>query len=264
MRLDVSQVLVPVTVTDAADRPIENLTPDSFRIFEDDVEQRIVSLSTEEGPVSVGFVFDSSGSMKGRMDRSIQAIEQFLKTFVPEDEFFLVRFSDHPELATGFTRDPDAILGALSFVQPMGWTALHDAICLGIQRLKSAKNSRRALLILTDGGDNNSRYTEGEVRSLVRESDVRVYSIGLFERPTLLEKLAADSGARAFCVHKLGQLPETIEHLSREFRSHYVLGYYPPNRPHDGKYHRVKVRLLGTKPIRANLTWRHGYYAPGD
>jgi Ca-activated chloride channel family protein len=265
MRLDFTMILVPVSVTDATDRPVMNLASESFRVFEDDVEQKIVSFFREEGPVSVGFIFDASSSMKKRMDRSVAAIEQFLLTRMPGDEFFLVRFSDKPELVTGFTRDPDGILNSLSSIQPLGWTALQDAICLGVQQMKRAKNTRRALFVLTDGGDNNSRYSESEVRNLVRESDVRVYAIGLFERPRFLEKLAADTGGRAFWAHKLEDLPETIERLSQEFRNQYVLGYSSKNEQKDGKYRKVRVELLESiRRLPLNLFWRRGYFAPPD
>src|SRR5262249_10494753 len=150
-------------VTDASDRPVDNLTREAFRLFEDNVEQQIVSFAMEDGPVSVAFIFDASSSMKNRMDRSIKAIDQFLKTMLPQDEFMLIRFNETPKVLTGFTRDPDAILQPLASLQPEGWTALHDAICLGIQKLKLAKNTRRALVVLTDGGDNDSRYSESEV-----------------------------------------------------------------------------------------------------
>jgi Ca-activated chloride channel homolog len=265
MRLDFTMILVPVSVTDATDKPVMNLASESFRVFEDDVEQKIVSFFREEGPVSVGFIFDASSSMKKRMDRSVAAIQQFLLTRMPGDEFFLVRFSDKPELVTGFTREPDEILASLSNVQPLGWTALHDAICLGVQQMKKAKNSRRALFVLTDGGDNNSRYSESEVRHLVQESDVRVFAIGLFERPRFLEKLAADTGGRAFWAHKLEDLPDTIERLSEEFRNQYVLGYSSKNEQKDGKYRKVRVELLESiRRIPLNLFWRRGYFAPPD
>ena len=265
MRLDMTMVLVPVTVTDVHDKPVTDLSLDSFKIFEDNVEQKIANVSQEDGPVSVGFIFDASSSMKNRMQASIKAIEQFLKTMIPGDEFFLVQFNDKPQLVNGFTTIPDDILSGLSFVQPQGWTALHDAICLGLHQMKSAKNSRRALLVLTDGGDNNSRYSESEVQSMVRESDVRVYSIGLFERPHFLEKLAADSGGHAFWTHKLSDLPQTIDHLSREFRNQYVLAYSSNNARNDGKYRKVRVELMESiRRIPLNLIWRRGYYAPPD
>jgi Ca-activated chloride channel homolog len=265
LRLDVSLVLIPLTVTDSLDRPVTDLPKDSFRVFEDDVEQKIASLVREEGPVSVGFIFDNSRSMKGRLDESIKAVEQFLAAMLPGDEFFLIRFSDRPTVIRDFTSDPNEILSSLSSVRPDGWTALNDAIYLGVQRLKSAKNSRRALFVLTDGGDNNSRYSEWEVRDLVRESDLRVYSIGLFERSGLLDKLADDSGGASFCVRKLDQLPAVVERLSQQFRNQYVLGYLPDNRHKDGKYRKVKVELLQpTGHSALHVLWRRGYFAPPD
>jgi Ca-activated chloride channel family protein len=265
MRMDMNLVLVPVTVTDASDRPVSGLALDTFRLFEDNVEQKIVTFFREEGPVSVGFLFDSSGSMKKKMDRSVAAIEQFLKTITQGDEFFLMRFSDQPVLLTGFTSDPKEILSELSVLQPQGWTALNDAICLGLQRMKSAKNPRRALFVLSDGGDNNSRYSDAEVRGRVRESDIRVYSIGLFERPRFLEKLAADSGGRSYWVHKLEELPGEVEQLSRDLRNQYVLGYSSLKGQQDGKYHALRVELMETiKRMPLHLFWRRGYYAPGE
>ena len=263
LKVDANMVLLPVTVLDAKDQPVTDLAPGSFRVLEDDVEQQVVSFHREDGPVSVGFIFDASGSMKNRMDRSIAAIQQFLGTLTAGDEFFLIRFSDRPSLVTGFTQDSDDILGWLSSIQPYGWTALNDAIVLGMQRMKRAKNSRKALFVLTDGGDNNSRYSDSEVRNLVQESDVRIYSIGLFERSQLLEKLGMDSGGRAYFARRLGDLPRTIEKLSRDFRNQYVLGYYANQRVNDGKYRRIRVEILDTiRRMPLNVFWRRGYYSP--
>lgn len=264
LKIDSTMILVPVSVTDSKDQPVTDLSAGSFRIFEDNIEQKVVSLHKEEGPVSVGFIFDASSSMKKRMDRSIAAIQQFLNnTAVPGDEYFLIRFADRPDLVRSFTKDPGEILSDLGGIIPDGWTALNDAICLGIHQMKHAKNLRRALFVLTDGGDNNSRYTDSELRSLVRESDVRIYSIGLFERPSFLEKLGNDSGGRAFYAHKLEDLPQTIEKLSRDFRNQYVLGYYPNERLNDGKYRNVRVEIIeALKRMPLNVFWRRGYYSP--
>ena len=265
IRLDVKMILVPITVMDLTDKPVENLAPTAFRVFEDDVEQRIVSLSKEEGPVSVGFVFDASASMKNRMDRSLAAIQQFLETNMPGDEYFLVRFADQPTLVTGFTSNPNDILRELATIQPQGWTSLNDAICLAVQQMKRAKNSRRALFVLTDGGDNNSRYTESEVKNLVVESDVRAYSVGLFERPRFLEKLAAQTGGQALWAHSLKDLPDAIERISREFRNQYMIGYSSNNPQNDGKYRKVKVELTESPFHKAlHLFWRRGYFAPPE
>jgi Ca-activated chloride channel homolog len=262
LKVDTTMVLVPVTVTDATDHPVTDLTPGAFRVFEDNIEQRVVSFHQEDGPVSVGFIFDSSSSMKKRMEPSIEAIKQFLKTLMPKDEFFLIRFADSPAVVNGFTDNPDDILEKLSFVQPQGWTALNDAIVLGIHKMKSAKNLRRALFVLTDGSDNNSRYTDNELRNLVRESDVRIYSIGLYERPQFLEKLGMDSGGKAYWAHNLDDLPATVERLSRDFRSQYVLGYAPHESHNDGKFRSVRVQIMKTiEGMPLNVFWRHGYFS---
>jgi VWFA-related protein len=265
IRLDVKMILVPITVMDLTDRPVENLGANAFRVYEDDVEQKIVSLSKEEGPVSVGFVFDASSSMKNRMDRSVAAVQQFLETNMPGDEYFLVRFADQPTLVTGFTSNPNDILQELAAIQPQGWTSLNDAICMGVQQMKRAKNSRRALFVLTDGGDNNSRYTESEVKNLVVESDLRAYSVGLFERPRFLEKLAAQTGGQAVWAHSLKDLPDAIDRISREFRNQYMIGYSSNNPHNDGKYRKVKVELIESPLHRAlHLFWRRGYFAPPE
>lgn len=265
IRLDVKLVLIPVSVTDFWDRPVRGLREDSFRIFEDNVEQKIISFSHEEEPVSVGLIFDASGSMRKTIFHSIAAIEELFKTNLPGDEFFLVRFSDAPALVTGFTSDTGQILSALKQSHPEGWTALLDAICLGAHMVKSARNPRRALFILSDGGDNNSRYHESEIRDLVVESDVRIYAIGLFERPRFLSKIAAETGGRAVWVRKMGDLPDAVEKLSRELRSRYVLGYSPNNPQRDGKYRKVKVELAQpSAPAPLRVSWRQGYYAPGN
>jgi len=258
-------VLVPVTVTDPTDRPVLDLARERFRVFEDNVEQQIASFMFEDGPVSIGFVFDASSSMKNRMTASHDAIRQFLNTTSPDDEFSLVQFSDKPELITDFTRNADDILRAVAGVQPAGWTALNDSIVLAAQQMRHARNKRRALIVLTDGDDNNSRYTEREVRSIVRESDVRVYSIGLMERPRLLADLAADSGGRAFRVHNLKELPDVIDRLGRELRSEYMLGYVSTNAQNDGKFRKVRVELVESlRRIPLSLRFRSGYYAPAD
>jgi VWFA-related protein len=251
-------------VTDAKDHPVNDLPATAFRLLENNVEQKIVSFWREESPVSIGFIFDASSSMQNRIEKSVQAVRQFLLTKMPGDEFFLVRFSDRPTLVTPFTSDSDEIVSALSSVRPEGWTSMFDAIYMGVQRMKSAKNTRRALFILSDGGDNNSRYSESEVSRLLIESDVRVFAIGLSQRPRFLEKIAAQTGGKAYWAHKLRDLPDTIEKLSEEFRSHYVLGYSPDQIQNDGKYRKVTVELLRSILAPARITWRHGYYAPGD
>jgi Ca-activated chloride channel family protein len=218
-----------------------------------------------DSPVSVGLIFDSSASMKRRIDGSRAAVDQFLKTTVAEDEFFLVRFSDKAELLTGFTRVPDEISKSLASVRPNGYTAMIDAIWRSIHQMRLAANPRKILLVLSDGGDNRSRYSESELLSLVRESDVRLYAIGLFERPRYLEKLADETGGRVFWVRSLGELPDAVDTLSLQIRTEYVVGYFPRNNHNDGRYRRVSVQVnppRGVAKVRA--TWRRGYPTPDD
>ena len=261
IRLDVRVVQIPVTVTDAWDRPIPGLRKDDFQLFEDNVEQQIVYLSTEEAPASVGLIFDASGSMRNKLETSVAAVEQFFETTMPGDEFLLVRFSDRPHLLAGFTNNTDEISDWLHATRAGGWTALHDAICLGVHKMKTARNARKALLILSDGGDNNSRYSASEIRELVREADVRVYAISLLTGSRFLERISEESGGRMIKVRKLTELPEAIEKLSRDLRSQYVLGYYPSNPQPDGRYRKVRVQV---KQPTVHATWRRGYYAPAE
>ena len=265
LRLDVKVILVPVTVADAADHPITTLSRDRFRVLEDGVEQTITSFSQEDGPVSLGIVFDTSGSMKNRIDTSLVALENLFRANVPGDEYLLVRFSDQAQVLTDFTPSPDEIFSKLGRVQPQGWTAMLDAIALGTHRMKLARNPRRALLILSDGADNNSRFSEREIRDMVLESDVRVYAIGLFHRSHFLQQLADETGGKILIAQNLNELPDIVQRLSIEIRSNYVLGYVSNSLQNDGKYRKVKVELVqpaGRPALRAS--WRRGYYAPNE
>jgi Ca-activated chloride channel family protein len=265
LRLDVKQVLIPVTVTDAWDRPVTTLSKDSFRVLEDGVEQPINSFSQEEAPVSLGLLFDSSGSMKDRIASSVEALRLLFQTTLQGDEFFVVQFSDQARLLGGFTKDPEEIHRRLGLVQARGWTALLDAVALGAHQMRSAANGRRVLLVLSDGNDNNSRFSEAEIRTMVVESDVRVYGIGLLHRPRLLQQLAEQTGGKVLIAQSLSELPDVVERLSREIRSQYILGYSSPNPLNDGKYRKVKIELApppGLPALRAS--WRRGYYAPAE
>lgn len=263
VKVDVRMVLVPVTVTDSMDYPVVTLPRTSFQIYEDNIEQNVLTLQKEDGPVSVGFVVDTSGSMRDRMEPSIAAIRQFLERSMTGDEYFLLRFSSDSDLIVNFTEHPEEIRAALPSLKPEGSTALNDAIYRAVHEMKRARNGRKALFVLTDGGDNDSRYSDSEVRKLVQEADVRVYSIGLFTRPGFLTKLAGESGARTFWVKRMSHLPEAVEKLSQELRNEYVLGYCPRNSATDGKYRRIRVRLAQeSQNPPLHLSWRRGYYAP--
>jgi Ca-activated chloride channel family protein len=262
LRVNVNLVLIPVTVTDAYQRPVAELQKSNFRVLEDGVEQEVTRFSSEDSPISVGIVFDASASMLRKMEESRKAVTEFLKMSLPGDEFFLLKFSDRPEIVNSFTTKTEQIEEGLETIRPSGWTSLFDAIYLSIHNIKHARHDRRVLLVLSDGGDNDSRYTEREIKDLVKESDVRIFSISILDRSPSLEAIAEESGGRAYRVRKLEELPDLAANISAQLHSQYVLGYSQPNRTQDGKYHRVKVDLIpsaATTGLRAS--WKHGYYA---
>lgn len=276
IRIDTTVVQIPVTVTDQLNRFVTGLEKENFRVFEDKAEQTVAYFSSEDAPLSVGIVFDTSGSMGQKLEKSRQAVSQFFKSANPEDEFFLVEFNDRPELVNGFTTSLEEIQNKLTFTQSKGRTALLDAVYLALHTMKKARNPRKALLIISDGGDNSSRYTESEIKNLVREADVQIYAIGIFEPmssrgrsaeelsgPGLLSEIAEQTGGRHFPVENLNDLPDVAAKIGIELRNQYLLGYTPTNSGRDGKYRRVQVKLVqprGLPPLRAS--WRLGYYAP--
>jgi Ca-activated chloride channel homolog len=276
IRIDTTLVLIPVSVTDPMNRFVTGLEREHFKIFEDKVEQDVRQFSSEDAPLSVGLVFDASGSMGNKLAKSRQAVAQFFKTANPEDEFFLVQFNDRPTLAVPFTHDTEQVQSHLTFTQSKGRTALLDGIYLAMNQMKKAKNPRKALIVVSDGGDNSSRYTESEIKNAVREADVQIYAIGIFEPiggrgrtpeemagPGLLNEIAEQTGGRHFPVENLNELPDVAAKIGIELRNQYVLGYSPKNQERDGKYRRVNVRLVqprGLPPLKA--IYRLGYYAP--
>jgi VWFA-related protein len=276
IRVDATVVLIPVTVTTPLGQFVTGMERDNFRIFEEKVEQEISHFASEDAPLSVGLVFDASGSMGSKLSKSREAAAQFFKTANPEDEFFLVQFADRPELVVPFTHSVEEIQNRLTFTQSKGKTALLDGLYTALNQMKNAKNPRKAIIILSDGGDNSSRYTESEVKNLVREADVQIYAIGIFEPisargrtaeelsgPSLLNEVAEQTGGRHFPVENIGELPDVAAKIGIELRNQYVIGYAPANQERDGKYRRVQVKLVqprGLPPLRA--FWRLGYYAP--
>jgi Ca-activated chloride channel family protein len=262
LRVNVNLVLIPVTVTDSYQRPVRDLQKTDFRVVEDGVEREVTRFSSEDSPISVGIVFDASASMLRKLDESRRAVTEFLKMSLPGDEFFLVKFSDRPEVVSGLTTKVEQIEDGLQTIRPSGWTSLFDAIYLSIHNIKGGRHERKVLLVLSDGGDNDSRYTEREIKDLVKESDVRIFSISILDRSPSLEAIAEESGGRAYRVRKLDELPDLAANISALLHSQYVLGFSTPDRIQDGKYHRVKVDLVpsaATTGLRAS--WKHGYYA---
>ena len=263
LQVRVNRVLIPATVTDAEDHKVEGLRKQDFRVLEDGVPREITDFFIDESPVSVGIVLDSSNSMRPRFDDARRGVAAFLRLSHPEDEFFLIAVQDQPELLHAFTADPNAILKEIDWIQPQGWTALYDGMYLGINGMRRARHEHRVLLVLSDGGDNNSRYTETEIKHLVQESDVRIFTISILEHSPIVERLADESGGRAFRVHNLQELPEKATALSALVHGEYVLGFSPANDKRDGKRHAVKVELANPpKGAHLHMTWRHGYSAP--
>ena len=276
IRVEKTLVLINVTVTDPLNRFVTGLEKEHFRLYEDKIEQEISQFSSEDAPISIGLVFDTSGSMGSKMQKSRQAAAEFFKTANPADEFFLVQFNDRPELTVPFTTDTDKLQSTLTFTQSRGRTALLDSVYLAMHEMKKAHNPRKALLVISDGGDNSSRYTETEIKNAVREADVQIFAIGIYESmsgrgrtpeeaagPSLLNELAEQTGGRAYAVENIAELPDIAAKIGIELRNEYILGYTPKNRERDGKYRRVQVKLnqpRGLPPLKAYF--RLGYYAP--
>jgi len=262
-------VLVPVTVTDLIGKPVLGLDAKSFQLFEDGIEQTITHFSSEDIPVSVGLVFDASSSMKSRIDRAREAVSHIFRRSDFGDEYSLVAFNDRPQLLSGFTPDTAEIQNRLLKVTPQGWTALYDAMAVSLHEMKKAAKPRKALVVISDGGDNNSRYTKQEIKNLLRESDTCIFAIGILgPRVTAsamrtLSELAEETGGRMFPVDNLNDLPDAIAKINRALHNQYVLGYSPSNPEKDGKYRKVRVDLLEVQTTpKMRASWRMGYYAP--
>jgi len=275
LKVDVDLVLVPVTITDPMNRLVTGLEKENFQLFEGSAPQEIRTFSSEDAPVSLGVIFDSSGSMSSKMDRAKEAVMEFFKTANPQDEFFMITFSDEPEEVSDFTSSVDEIQNKLVFAVPRHRTALLDAIYMGVHKMRQAKYAKKALLIISDGGDNHSRYTENEIKSVVKEADVMVYAIGIYDRyasaveerlgPELLSDITELTGGRAFTIDNPNDLGDVATKIGVELRNQYVLGYRPNKIVRDGKWRKIKVKLLppkGLPPLRVYA--RTGYYAPAE
>lgn len=274
-RKDVDLVLVPVSVTDPMNRLVTGLEKENFLLSDNGQPQEIRHFSSEDAPISLGVIFDVSGSMSNKIDKSRDAVVEFFRTANPQDEFFLITFSEKPEVLADFTQSVEDIQSRLVYAEPKGRTALLDAIYLGMTRMRKARYEKKALLIISDGGDNHSRYTEGEIKSMVKESDVQIYGIGLYDRdfktaeeregPALLSEVTEVTGGRTFTIGSTSELADVATKIGIELRNQYVLGYRPINPARDGKWRKIKVRLnppKGLPPLHVYA--KTGYYAPKD
>ena len=275
IRVDVNLVLVPMTVTDTLNRLVTGLEAQNFQVFDNGTGQIIKSFSTEDAPVSIGIVFDLSGSMSSKFVRARKALTEFLRTSNPQDEFFVVGFNDRPGVMVDYTSDIDDVEARMAMVRPENRTALIDATYLAVNKLKEAKYDRRALLIISDGGDNRSRYSQNELRRVVRESDLQIYSIGIFDvyaptteeemGPVLLSDICEMTGGRLFRVSDVADLTDIASRISAELRNQYVIGYRPSEVKKDGNWRKLKVRLIPPPGFPQLLVhYRQGYYAPSQ
>jgi VWFA-related protein len=277
LRVDTSLVLIPAHVTTRLGVAVTDLDRTNFRISEDNVEQTITHFSRSDAPLSIGLVFDASGSMHSKMHKSSEAAAAFFRTANPEDEFFLVEFNERPRLAIPFTFDSDELYRHIVHTRTVGRTSLLDAIHMAILQMKKATNTRKAILIVSDGGDNCSRYSVGQIKNALLESDVQVYAMGVFDfddsgrkrppeevnGPKLLNELAELSGGRHYPIDDLNDLPRISERIGVELRNQYLLGYAPTNLERDGKYRRIKLDLAPPAGMPAlRVQYRQGYYAP--
>ena len=276
LHVDVELTLLNVVVTDPYNRLIMGLDPDNFRVFEDKVEQEIITFSSEDVPISIGVIFDCSGSMSDKFGKAREAAVEFLKTANPEDEFFLVSFNERAELTSPFTNSVEDLQSRLLLTVPKGRTALLDSIYLGLSQMRGARHPKRALLILSDGGDNHSRYQESDIKRLVKEADTQLYAIGIFDPlrnrsqtteelngPSLLSEITEMTGGRVFAVENLNELPDVATKISLELRNQYVLGYRSSKKAHDGRWRKIKIKMRAPRGLPPLSVYsKTGYYSP--
>ena len=279
MRVDVEMVLVPVTVTDVKNHPVVDLGKQNFRLFEGESEEKIQYFNTEDAPLSVGILVDLSSSMSNKIDEVREAASEFSNNANPDDDYFVITFADKPKLLANTTQSFADIHAALAAAKPKGNTALADAIYMGLAKLRSARYSRKALLIISDGGDNNSRHSLREIKRLARESDAEIYAIDICDAPSLLltkkleerfgrqwlSEVTESTGGRTITLDNPAGIPDAAARASLELRNQYILGYRPTRMKEDRKWRKIKVRV--TRPnefLPVQVYYRTGYMARRD
>lgn len=263
-----------VTVTDNYGRYVSGLDKKAFKVFDDKEEQQITYFSDDDAPVSVGVIFDISGSMSGdKIRKAREALSHFIQTSHDNDEYFLIAFNSRAQLLLDKTRDGDAVLNKLTFVETKSNTALYDACYLGVEKVVRGSHPKRALLLISDGQDNDSRYTFSEVRRLLKESDVVLYSIGIMggndpgsslgmEGQAVLDELSSVSGGKAFFPNTSAEMDELFERIALELRHQYSIGYKPKNFTNNGKWHKLKVKVTPPRGLpHLFVRSRDGYFA---
>jgi Ca-activated chloride channel homolog len=277
LKVNSDLVEIPVTVMDKADQAVEHLSSEMFLIYENGVQQTIVHFETAEAPISACVVFDSSLSMAPKLRQAVEAVRALLNAAISDDEYCLVRFSDQPEVMVRMSSGPQGVAAAMNRIYAGGWTALLDAIYVGMQEAKRGHNRRKAIVLISDGGDNRSRHTRRDIKQSAREADTQIYSLGIgtpdallanpeeIDGPSLMKDISHQSGGRLFRIHRMDNLASAIGKINAALRHQYVLGYYPKEDRHDGKYRRVTIKLNAPKMTSGlRAYWRAGYYAPQE
>jgi Ca-activated chloride channel family protein len=267
-------VSLTLTVQDLYGRYVSGLTKKAFTVIDNNEEQEITFFSDSDAPVSLGVIFDVSGSMSGdKIAKARKALEKFIATSHPSDEYFLIAFNNRAQLLLDRTRDGDAVLRKLTLVQPKQNTALYDAVYLGVDKVTRGAHQKKALLVISDGQDNASRYNFGEVRRLMKESDVVTYAVGILgggdsssqlgmQGQAFLDELASVSGGKSFYPQSDVEMDEIFERIALELRHQYTVGYTPRDFQPDGKWRKVKVKVKPPRGLpRLTVRSREGYYA---
>jgi len=276
LQVNVNLVLVPVTVVDSLNRPVIDLPQQNFSLAEGGVPQKIQYFSREDAPISVALILDFSGSMNNKIEYELQAVDQFFQNANPDDDYYIITVSNRPTLVADSSQSTNTILAHLATVEPHGMTALYDSIYLGVNKLRTARYKRRAMVIISDGGDNRSRYTLKEIKSILAESDVLTYSIGIFDDVPIplfksieerlgrkwLDDITRVSGGRDIPADDRRKIPEISGLISRELRNQYVIGYHPTDATFDGKWRKISVKLA-ENPGQMHVHFKEGYIAPG-
>jgi Ca-activated chloride channel family protein len=272
-RVDAPVVLVPTTVMDRRGALVSGLPAQAFLISQDNVPQRITSFGEQDVPASIGIVFDTSGSMRSVLGQAKNVLRSFLDVSNPEDEAFLYSVSSRPEKDAGFTQDFNSLVDRMMFTDAGGSTALVDTIYSAIQQSRKAHHGRKALLVISDGMDNHSRYSKSELFAAAVESDMQVYSISVFDPPRnkkpielgeerngifFLEELSRRTGGVQIVVRDSTEINEAATNIGKVIRDQYVIGYVPENADSTGKWHSIKVKVAAGN---ATAYARSGFYA---
>jgi Ca-activated chloride channel family protein len=272
IRVNVNMTLVPVTVMDSLGHNVTGLGRENFRVIDGAGPRPIVTFGQQDAPISVGLVFDCSKSMTNKFKTAREAPNALFAQLNPEDESFLVTVSAHSELRQDFTSHFDDIRNALLFTHPDGTTSLIDGVYLGLSHLKDSRKPRKALIIVSDGGDNDSRYTLNELVSMATEADVEIFAICLFDDPktqeefdgpNLMGRLTQETGGFTFVTADVNDLRSLMAKIGVTLHNQYVLGYYPPDDAPSGKYRKIKVQVLLPAGVpKIQVYAREGYFVP--